>query len=429
MPADQNRRAGVFSGVVADTNPGNAPAYRLTRCRSSATVLLPGVCAETGRCQLPTNTANKPGDACWQARSFNRRLNFVRTKINQLHRLDGPTFEVLSRWAEEGSPLADVSGWQNLPDAEKTRIQAELRRIKEMLNRCSVTLARLSGKLLTQPPATAGRPSSIQVGDIVVELGVAPDHLSYILGKPLAGLPPVPEDAFERSPEEAMRQCAHWLLEANSGAIKANLNYAADRLAHLLRPLVAEVDKKCRLALVVIEGEDSESLRVVRSVLRRYFYTYDEYDMVIYLILFGSGVGEPATVDIFRISPEDATNLIDERMEGRQKGGRRKLAGTALFHFGAFLDRRWRFNDLMWGRLDGAERLITILLPGDQHAALREQLIDEAQGAILKEMLASEARAALVVMEFLSVTNVVHHRPLEQIQEWVKPFWRTTLSD
>ena len=38
-----------------------------------------------------------------------------------------------------------------------------------------------------------------------------------------------------------------------------------------------------------------------------------------------------------------------------------KLAGVELAHFGAFLKRSWRANDWMWGRLDGAERLVRLV--------------------------------------------------------------------
>ncbi|MFA5081048.1 MAG: patatin-like protein [Hydrogenophilaceae bacterium] len=39
-----------------------------------------------------------------------------------------------------------------------------------------------------------------------------------------------------------------------------------------------------------------------------------------------------------------------------------KLAGVQVAHFGAFYKRSWRINDWMFGRLDGAERLVRILL-------------------------------------------------------------------
>jgi hypothetical protein len=60
-----------------------------------------------------------------------------------------------------------------------------------------------------------------------------------------------------------------------------------------------------------------------------------------------------------------------------------KLAGTTLGHFGGFLDRGWRRNDLMWGRLDGAEALVRSVLqevgPGDART-----LIDQLQLGIVQ---------------------------------------------
>lgn len=61
-----------------------------------------------------------------------------------------------------------------------------------------------------------------------------------------------------------------------------------------------------------------------------------------------------------------------------------KLAGTTLGHFGGFLDRGWRRNDLMWGRLDGAEALVRgVMKEVDPDAA--GPLIDELQLGIVRE--------------------------------------------
>jgi hypothetical protein len=86
-----------------------------------------------------------------------------------------------------------------------------------------------------------------------------------------------------------------------------------------------------------------------------------------------------------------AKQLIDER-----KTGCHKLAGSALGHFGAFLARQWRQNDILWGRLDGAERPISALLPDHP---LRKQLIGEAQAQIVCETIGpmgEEERHALL---------------------------------
>ncbi len=47
-----------------------------------------------------------------------------------------------------------------------------------------------------------------------------------------------------------------------------------------------------------------------------------------------------------------------------------KLAGVQIAHFGAFYKRSWRINDWLFGRLDGAERLIHVLLDPSRLARL-----------------------------------------------------------
>ena len=57
------------------------------------------------------------------------------------------------------------------------------------------------------------------------------------------------------------------------------------------------------------------------------------------------------------MSPRDAT-LLPPLDPGKPK----QLAGFEKMHFGAFFDRAGRENDYLWGRLDGAERLIGLVL-------------------------------------------------------------------
>jgi patatin-related protein len=122
--------------------------------------------------------------------------------------------------------------------------------------------------------------------------------------------------------------------------------------------------------------------------LRPFFDRYEDYDQVTFPILYETEVGEAEPVEVFRISPLDARTVIDELSPAER---RRKLAGTVLFHFGAFLKREWRDNDMLWGRLDGAERIISAVLPpGSQDAA---RLIRDAHLAILREKFGSRAEA------------------------------------
>lgn len=143
---------------------------------------------------------------------------------------------------------------------------------------------------------------------------------------------------------------------------------------------------------------DAALLKSLRTYLWNYYSHFDDYDQISFPVLYETGVAESDVVEVIRISPEDAKSLIDEREEHRKSSdgqGRRKLAGTALHNFGAFLDRAWRQNDIMWGRLDGAERLITSLLPGSNNEIVRRKLVREAQNAIFIEELPPESRREL----------------------------------
>src|SRR6185503_5883636 len=132
--------------------------------------------------------------------------------------------------------------------------------------------------------------------------------------------------------------------------------------------------------------------------LAYYYYNFEEYDQISFPIFYEADVGEASIVEVIRVSPEDATELIDERKERRESPdgkGRQKLAGIAFHHFGAFLDRTWRQNDVMWGRLDGFERLVSALLPGPQNESLRKILIREGHTSILIDELPPESRLQL----------------------------------
>jgi len=125
------------------------------------------------------------------------------------------------------------------------------------------------------------------------------------------------------------------------------------------------------------KGTDLTLLNAVRTFLEHYYENFDDYDQISFPIYYQTLIGEAVKVDVMRISPQDA-KLLNGRLD------RKKVAGEKLFHFGAFLDRVWRKNDIMWGRLDGAERLITALLPDKKYDKLREFFTRQAHEIILK---------------------------------------------
>jgi len=131
--------------------------------------------------------------------------------------------------------------------------------------------------------------------------------------------------------------------------------------------------------------EAAAAAEIARRTARFYYDDFANYDMLSYPTLYSTGVGEEmARVDVLRISPDDAPSLIEETLD------KPKLAGTKLNSFGAFFEERFRTNDILWGRLDGAERIITVLLPTDEGREKREELIARAHRAILDEEVFSK---------------------------------------
>jgi predicted acylesterase/phospholipase RssA len=89
-----------------------------------------------------------------------------------------------------------------------------------------------------------------------------------------------------------------------------------------------------------------------RAVLSRYL-GFPYWDRVAYPYTAFSGIGDMTHIDITRMSPNDTKSLSDQQAA--------KLKGAGLGHFGAFFSRDGRELDYVWGRLDGAERLLGVL--------------------------------------------------------------------
>ena len=93
------------------------------------------------------------------------------------------------------------------------------------------------------------------------------------------------------------------------------------------------------------------------------FLGFPFWDILLFPIQSVAQAGERDAVQVIRMSPLDSTLL-------QVPGGRAKLDGIGMGHFKAFFKRRYRENDYLWGRVDGAERLIGIVL-GRDHPEFR----------------------------------------------------------
>ena len=99
-----------------------------------------------------------------------------------------------------------------------------------------------------------------------------------------------------------------------------------------------------------------------KDLLVRYL-GFPFWDVLLFPIQSVAGAGERDAVEVMRMSPIDAT-LLDV------PGGGEKLDGVGFAHFRGFFARQYRENDYLWGRLDGAERMIGVVL-GTEHPDYR----------------------------------------------------------
>jgi len=126
-----------------------------------------------------------------------------------------------------------------------------------------------------------------------------------------------------------------------------------------------------------------------QQILVRYF-GFPFWDRQIYPLVAFSDLGELAPIEVVRLSPDDATLL---------GGGSasQKLVGAHAAHFGAFLKRSGRESDYVWGRLDAAERLLTVLgIPGQGAGDLFRSIVKEVEtkeSKLIRESIVKEREA------------------------------------
>jgi patatin-related protein len=122
-----------------------------------------------------------------------------------------------------------------------------------------------------------------------------------------------------------------------------------------------------------------EPERALERLLWLIYEYFDCRDLLLFPVQREHLGFEHSITEMYRISPLDADGIRSDV---------NKLTGTSLGAFGAFLDRGFRENDILWGRLDGADRIIRSLLPEEGDDEIRREFTNEAFRTILREEFA-----------------------------------------
>ena len=250
-------------------------------------------------------------------------------------------------------------------DAWLASVGEELRAVKLGLTKPHVTLLRLEGELCDG--ANLGNPLAADLE----KLRLSTSTLLSIL---------VPRD-----PHARLRRARRLL---NEGGRRALFEQIGETLKKRMRDVFERSSADCYESLTrrpAIDGAQGPPLDPdLCRYLRKRYDRYDYYDVVLFPMQYGTDLGEGRRVDLVRVSPEDASSLVRERIDGKPRQ-LSKLAGTFLGNFGGFLHEEWRHSDILWGRFDAADRIIHELLPDEM--AVATDFVHQAQAAILLDTI------------------------------------------
>jgi patatin-related protein len=100
------------------------------------------------------------------------------------------------------------------------------------------------------------------------------------------------------------------------------------------------------------------------------------WDIMLFPVQALADAGEGDAVEVVRASPLDSYLLHSVAAE--------KLQGVAAHHFGAFFNAEARANDYLWGRLDGVERLLGLLL-AERDPTYADSCVDAFEAVLAEE--------------------------------------------
>ncbi|HSC92915.1 MAG TPA: patatin-like protein [Gaiellaceae bacterium] len=238
--------------------------------------------------------------------------------------------------------------------APQTAAEAELRRrVYDARRRLSAVLVWAGGlgDAVVAGARAAHRPDPRPGDAVLVELN----------GGAALSLDGVPPDEREQL-AQLLRMCAEHRARVGAAECRERMGTVVDCLGDAGRAaleLLSGVDR-AELAptlrgglvqelLALVQGaEADDSAAALHARLLRL--------EVVHEAIAPSGGEQQQGVDLIRINAE-AECALDRRPDPADK-----LTGLKLAHFGAFYKRSWRANDWLWGRLDGASRLVDVLL-------------------------------------------------------------------
>ena len=151
-------------------------------------------------------------------------------------------------------------------------------------------------------------------------------------------------------------------------------------------------------------------IKPARDKLLILFKRFRNIDQSVYAYEYLSDVQAKEQIEIVRISPQDAQlGFSDHKPET-------KLAGDQLGAFGGFFKKTWRSNDILWGRLDGLNRIVEAVITPESLAYFSHFLDRQLKQESNKEQARAEYIHQLVE-ESLSEATPIEKEEIKQTLE------------
>jgi len=144
-------------------------------------------------------------------------------------------------------------------------------------------------------------------------------------------------------------------------------------LIRAYRDALAQYDGVARLVAEYNSGRAQYDPGLLSGVVSDFLW-FPIWDAAVYPVVALTNLPQLSRIALDVFSPQRA-HLLDD------PDNPKKLEGTRFFNFGGFFSREWRENDLLWGRLDAVELILTQLGVADKAAiagVLREVLDESA---------------------------------------------------
>ncbi len=199
----------------------------------------------------------------------------------------------------------------------------------------------------------------------------------------------IPADFFQTLPSKAKElDAAVWLPRQQISSVFAQLKQKVNQVADSDSLEKIWVDDRFKydgkenedFCTILLQVELATSALINASQvsnlkeLGEEFQKFRDLDRVLYPFEYLTDISEKEKIQTIRISPNDAQMGL-----GKGKDVNTKLAGKTLHAFGGFFKKSWRSNDILWGRLDGMNRIIEALVTSEAVKRFPEFLKRQAQ--------------------------------------------------